>query len=132
PNRPSSTRTCSSYNRRPMSSLVSHWSVPVAELLRHPGSKREVSLAGDLGDVAVTGSRVVPGAETQVSGVVESLDTITVQVKGTVNAPWEGECRRCLGPATGDLRIEVHELFERAPESDDIYPLQADRLDLEP
>jgi DUF177 domain-containing protein len=115
-----------------MSSLVSHWSVPVAELLRHPGSKRDVELAGDLGDIAVTGSRVRPRAETHVTGIIESLAHTTVQFKGTVTAPWEGECRRCLGPAVGDLTVEVHELFERAPESDDIYPLQADRLDLEP
>jgi uncharacterized protein len=115
-----------------MSSLVSHWSVPVAELLRHPGTKRDVEVSGDLGDIAVTGSRVRSGAETHVTGTVEALDNITVQFKGTVRAPWDGECRRCLGPAAGDLTIEVHELFERAPESEDIYPLQADRLDLEP
>jgi uncharacterized protein len=115
-----------------MSSLVSHWSIPVAELLRHPGSKRDVAVAGDLGDIAVTASRVLPGAETQVNGTIESLDNITVQFKGVVAVPWIGECRRCLGPASGDLSVAVQELFERAPESEDIYPLQADRLDLEP
>ncbi len=115
-----------------MSSLVSHWSIPVAELLRHPGAKREVDLSGDLGEVKVTASHVRPGAQTQVVGTIESLDNITVQFKGTVTAPWDGDCRRCLGPAAGSLTVEVHELFERAPESEDIYPLQADRLDLEP
>lgn len=115
-----------------MSSVVSHWSVPVAELLRHPGARREIEVSGGLGDVAVTASRVPPNAEAQVTGVVEALDGTTVQFKGIVRVPWVGECRRCLGPADGDLAIEVHELFERAPESEDIYPLTADRLDLEP
>ncbi len=115
-----------------MSSVVSQWSVPVAELLRHPGAKREIDVSGPLGDVSVSASRVPVGARTQVTGVVDSLDITTVQFKGRVQVPWVGECRRCLGPASGSLDIEVHELFERAPESEDIYPLQADRLDLEP
>lgn len=115
-----------------MSSVVSQWSVPVAELLRHPGTKRAVSAEGDLGDVAVTSSRVPNGANTLVTGTVEGLDGKTVEFRGTVSSSWEGECRRCLGPAFGTMSIEVHELFERAPESEDIYPLQADRLDLEP
>jgi uncharacterized protein len=115
-----------------MSSVVSQWSVPVAELLRHPGARREIEVSGTLGDIAVTASRLPEGAIAQVTAVVESLDTITVQCKGRVRVPWVGECRRCLGEAHGELDIEVRELFERAPESEDIYPLQADRVDLEP
>lgn len=108
------------------------WGIPVAELLRHPGTKREINVSGDLGDIAVTASRVAPGEEVDVTGVVESLDQTTVQFKGKVDVNWAGECRRCLGDASGHLTIDVHELFERAPESEDIYPLTADRLDLEP
>lgn len=114
-----------------MSSVVSQWSVPVAELLRHPGARRDIEVSGGLGDVAVSASRLPPQAEAHVRGVVESLDGTTVQFKGRVQVPWVGECRRCLGEAHGELDIEVRELFERAPESEDIYPLTADRLDLE-
>ena len=71
-------------------------------------------------------------AVVHVDGVIESLDGSSARFRGTVRTPWEGDCRRCLGPARGDLKIEVSELFEREPESEDIYPLQADRLDLEP
>jgi len=115
-----------------MSSAVSQWSLPVAELLRNPGMKREVTVADQVGDVAVTASRVPAGAEVQVTGLVEALDGTTVQFRGTVHTTWVGDCRRCLGPASGELVIDVHELYERAPESEDIYPLQAERLDLEP
>lgn len=115
-----------------MSFVVSQWAVPVAELLRHPGARREVDVTGALGDVAVTASRIAAEAEVQVTGVVESLDSTTVQFKGRVRVGWEGECRRCLGRASGELDVEVRELFERAPESEDIYPLTADRVDLEP
>ena len=115
-----------------MASVVSHWSVPVTDLLRHPGTRREIEVSGELGDIAVTASRVPPGAEVAVSGMVESLDATTVQFKGHIQTDWVGECRRCLGEAAGHLDVEVQELFERAPESEDIYPLAADRLDLEP
>lgn len=115
-----------------MSSVVSQWSVPVAELLRHPGARREIEVSGQLGDVVVSASRVPPDAVAKVTGVVDALDGTTVQFRGAVRVQWVGECRRCLGEARGELDIAVHELFERAPESEDIYPLTADRLDLEP
>ena len=112
--------------------MPSPWLVPIADLLRHPGSKREVTAAGPMGDVAVTASRVPDGTETAFSGVIESLDGGAVRVRGRVVAHWEGECRRCLGPAAGDLDVEVSELYERVPESEDIYPLPTDRFDLQP
>jgi uncharacterized protein len=112
--------------------MLGPWEVPVADLLRHPGTKREIEASGALGDVAVTGSRVSPGTESTFAGTVESLDARSARVRGHVVTRWEGECRRCLGPATGELDIEVSELYEREPESEEIYPLLNDRLDLEP
>jgi uncharacterized protein len=115
-----------------MSTATSVWSIPIGDLLRHPGARRDISASGDLGDIAVTSSRVPPGTLTDFTGLVESLDGGAVRVKGTIHTGWVGECRRCLGPAEGALEVEVSELFERVPESEDIYPLGADRLDLEP
>jgi uncharacterized protein len=115
-----------------MSRTTTSWIVPIADMLRHPGSRRDVAASGDLGDIRVTSSRVAPGAETDFSGVIEALDGGAVRVRGHVHTRWEGECRRCLGPASGELDVDVSELFERVPESEDIYPLGADRLDLEP
>lgn len=112
--------------------MTSDWSVPIAELLRHPGTKRPVEASGQLGDIVVIASRVPRGATSSVAGTLEGLDGRTIEFRGQVTTPWEGECRRCLGTASGILDIEVHELFEREPESDEIYPLYGDRLDLEP
>ena len=106
--------------------------MPIGDLLRHPGAKREVTASGELGDVAVSASRVPPGTETSFTGVVESLDGGAVRVRGRIRSHWEGECRRCLGQAAGDVDVEVSELYEREPESEDIYPLPTDRLDLQP
>jgi uncharacterized protein len=108
------------------------WVVPIGDLLRHPGTKRDVTAAGDIGDIAVTGSRVPTGTETSFDGTAESLDSASVRVRGRVTTRWEGDCRRCLGPAAGDLVIDVTELYESTPDAEDIYPLLADRLDLEP
>jgi uncharacterized protein len=112
--------------------MPSPWLVPIGDLLRHPGTKRDVAASGVLADVAVTASRVPAGAESAFSGTVESLDGGAVRVRGRITTTWTGECRRCLGPAAGNLDVEVSELYERVPESEDIYPLPADRLDLEP
>jgi len=49
-----------------------------------------------------------------------------------VEAPWRGDCRRCAGEAVGRLRVEVRELFEEQPDPEQTYPLDGDRLDLEP
>src|SRR5436190_16243975 len=102
--------------------MASPWLVPIADLLRHPGAKRDVTAAGELRDIAVTASRVPPDAETTFDGTIESLDGGAVRVRGRVVTRWVGECRRCLGPASGDLAAEVSELYEREPESEDIYP----------
>lgn len=115
-----------------MSRTTTSWIVPIADLLRHAGARKDFAVSGQLGDIRVTASRLAPDAQTEFDGTVEALDGGAVRVRGEVHTRWEGECRRCLGPAAGDLAVEVSELFERVPESEDIYPLGADRLDLEP
>ena len=112
--------------------MLGPWEVPVADLLRQPGAKRDIAVSGAIGDVRVTGSHVSPETESRFAGTVESLDATSLRVRGHVTTAWEGECRRCLGPAAGNLDIEVSELYEREPESEEIYPLPTDRLDLEP
>ena len=115
-----------------MSRTTTSWIVPLADLLRHPGARKDFAVAGELGDIRVTASYVPAGTHTAFDGTVEALDGVAVRVRGQVHTKWQGECRRCLGPAAGDLEVDVSELFERVPESEDIYPLGADRLDLEP
>ena len=54
-----------------------------------------------------------------------------VVVNGTVSARWEGECRRCLEPATGRLLARVRELCSDDADPELGYPMTADWLDLE-
>ena len=55
-----------------------------------------------------------------------------VSVTGTVRAPWVGVCRRCLGEASGELRVPVRELSTEDGDGDETYPLVAEVVDLEP
>jgi uncharacterized protein len=109
--------------------------VPVAELRRRVGSRRElrrvvdVSVVGAL--VGVAGTSVPPDAELALDLVVESvLEGVTVT--GTITAPWRADCRRCLEPVDGAVTVDVQELFEAQPIPDETYPLEGDQIDLEP
>jgi uncharacterized protein len=112
--------------------------INVVALRRVPGSRREEQRRGRLDGLQITGSHVPAGAAVDVDVVLEASDGGIV-VAGTVNAPWVGECRRCLDEVLGELVVEVRELYEPhhrfnpAPEDEDeTYPLTGDTLDLAP
>jgi uncharacterized protein len=103
--------------------------VSVTNLAQH--GRKEVVRSGPIAGLEVTGSRVPPGAEVQVAATLEAVHG-GIMVSAVVDAPWAGECRRCLGPAEGSLRVEVRELYERHSSGEETYPFDGDQLDLEP
>lgn len=105
--------------------------VNVSRLRRAPGTRRAVHVAAPLEDLAVTGSGVPEGAEVEVEVTVEAISG-GVSVVGEVTAPWAGDCRRCLQPASGTLRVPVRELFAPGGDGEDVYPMSGDEIDLEP
>ncbi|HVL93480.1 MAG TPA: DUF177 domain-containing protein [Acidimicrobiales bacterium] len=111
--------------------MPSPFLVNVGGLRRVPGTRREECRQGPLAGLAVTGSAVPDGGDVVVDVVLESVPG-AVLATGTVEAPWRGDCRRCAGEAVGRLRVEVRELFEEQPDPEQTYPLDGDRLDLEP
>src|ERR1700733_9700064 len=91
--------------------------VHVARLRRSGRSAHEtrrgaVVLAGPLDEAGIdTGRSVVPaGAEAEADVTLHPFEG-GIEVEGTVTAPWEGICRRCAEPVSGELRIHVHERF---------------------
>jgi uncharacterized protein len=106
--------------------------VGVAEQLRHPGTQRELRLTGELDDIAITAARVPGDAPIEANLTIEAMTDHSVTVKGTIAASWAGECRRCLRPVTGTAVAEVEEIFDARPVEGETYPLEGDRLDLEP
>ena len=105
--------------------------VGVAVLRKHPGTRRRLKLAGPIAELEVSHSRVQTGSAVDVDVVIESA-LGGVVVTGTVSAGWEGECGRCLEPATGQLVARVRELYTDEAEPELGYAMTGDWLDLEP
>jgi uncharacterized protein len=102
-------------------------------VLRHaPGRRMDAQRSGPMPDLGVTASAVPEGAEITVDAVLEMASGTSVLVTGTVTSPWQGECRRCLGEATGTLSVDVRELYEDRADPEETYQLHGDQLDLGP
>jgi uncharacterized protein len=103
--------------------------VGITEIRKRPGSQKDVDLAAPVEGLALTSSRVPDGADVQVTGVLESLsDGLTAT--GTVRAPFEGECRRCLGDVRGEIAAPFKEVIEPRPVEGETYLLEGDEVDL--
>jgi uncharacterized protein len=105
--------------------------VSVTALRKAPGTVQHEHRCGVLAGLQVTSARVPPGHEVCVEVDLESVHG-GVMAHGFVSTTWEGECRRCLGPAAGELRTEVRELFEQGSDEQETYRLRGEQLDLEP
>ncbi len=105
--------------------------VNVADLLRRPGQRRDESLEAVLAGLSVLGSKVPEDAPVQVEVHLESLNEGMV-VKGTAEAPWVGECRRCLRPVEARLSSPLLEVYEAHPTEGETQLLAGTEIDLEP
>ena len=105
--------------------------IGVTDLLRRPGTRRDVERSVVLDGLAITTASVPPGAALDVTLELEAiLGGITA--RGTVVVPWQGECRRCLEVVEGSTTVDVNEVFESSPTDGETYPLGHDIVDLEP
>jgi uncharacterized protein len=93
---------------------------------------RVVPAPAGLGLVDIIG--IPAGADLELDLRLESVME-GVLVSGTVIAPVEGSCGRCLEPVAETLSVRVQELFAYAPDPDDDEEtslMEGDLLDLEP
>jgi uncharacterized protein len=107
--------------------------VNVADLVKRPGARRRERVEARLTGPAVT--VVDASLRTDVPVVVDTLlEWVSdgLLATGTVDGAWEGVCRRCLGPAGGELHVDFQELFESNPREGESYRLGHDQIDLEP
>ena len=105
--------------------------VHVAKLRQVPGTRWHERRQGVIEGLDCSGSAVPEGALLVADVTLESA-LGGVAVGGTVEAPWEGACRRCLEPASGVLDVAVRELYTQGGDGEETYPLAEDELDLEP
>ncbi|MEY2423645.1 MAG: hypothetical protein QOI95_3712 [Acidimicrobiaceae bacterium] len=115
-----------------MTSAPGPLDIGVAELLRRLGTQREVTVSAALDDIAISSAAVVDGAEIEGRFVLEAMSDHAITVKGTITAPWTGECRRCLRTIDGTVSLDVDEVFDARPVEGETYPLDGDRLNVEP
>jgi uncharacterized protein len=104
--------------------------VNVVELLRWPGSKKEVSATIDVVDFEFGDPRVVD-SPIAIEIRLESLST-SVEVVGTASLSWAGDCRRCLAPVISDLVVDFDEMYQREIIDPDAYAIENDQINLLP
>ncbi len=103
--------------------------VDLAEVLRRPGAQHPLHLEGPLPGVELSTARVPADGVVALDATVEAQGH-TVIVQGTARAPWEGECRRCLEAAAGELALDLREVFEPDPVDGETFPIADERIDL--
>ena len=102
----------------------------VSDLLRRPGSTREVHLEVPLTGLENLSSRVDADQPLILDLRLESL-TAAIVASGRVRGRWSAVCSRCLVPLEQGFDLKLREVFEEDPIEDETYPLRNDEIDLE-
>lgn len=106
--------------------------VNAAEVLRRPGTQKDIAVQVALADLDIQGDpRFDDAAEVDVRLLLESMSDGIV-VDGSVAVPWHGTCRRCNEPTGGVSVSEVHELYQRTVTDPDAFEIVGEQLDLRP
>ncbi|HEX6312730.1 MAG TPA: DUF177 domain-containing protein [Acidimicrobiia bacterium] len=104
--------------------------IDVADLLAHPGARREEHRTVTVTGMANSASRVPDGEQVVLDVVLERVPDGIV-VRGTITTAWEAECSVCLAGISRPLTVVVSELFEPHPLEGDTYPLEGHEIDLD-
>jgi len=104
--------------------------VNVLELLRRPGSTKDVDAAVSSADIEFGDDRITD-KPVRVNVHLESL-TDGVSVTGSVHAAWHGECRRCLVPMNRDIEVAVTEMYQVVVQDPDAHAIELDQINLLP
>jgi uncharacterized protein len=102
--------------------------IDVADLLTHPGARRPVVVEATLPALVVHGVRI--DAPIKLDLMLQRVPDAVV-ARGSVATRFDTECSTCLQPISGDLSLEVSELYENHPIDGETYPLDGHVLDLE-
>ena len=102
----------------------------VSDLLRRPGSTRQVHLEVPLEGLENLAARVEESEPLVLDLRLESL-TGAIVASGRVQGRWSAACSRCLSPVETPFDLHLREVFEEDPVEDETYPLRNDEIDLE-
>lgn len=104
-------------------------SINASELLRRPGSIKQIRIEIDPEVIGLQSPVLEPGAAISVELDAESLIDGVV-VTGRIRAGFRGECRRCLCPVEGYVDVDVQELYQVQVTDPDAFPIVGDQIDL--
>jgi len=107
------------------------FTVRVGDLLREPGSQRDVGIEVEAERLETSAASTIPGTPLTLAGTIVAMAG-GVEVIGTLGFDWYGACRRCLDDVTGHVDVALREIAQRTPIDDEIYPIDDDLLDLQP
>ena len=105
--------------------------VDVTPLRKQPGSVLRVRRCDRLPGLRLSASQVADPAEIDVDAEL-AWASDDVVVTATVTAPWTGQCRRCLGEASGEVVAQVREVYEPTSDGEETYAMDGSRVDLAP
>src|SRR5262249_37592105 len=105
---------------------MSRLRIDVADLLAHPGTRRDVRVCAQLADMVGSAARV--GGPVDVSVPLERIPDGIV-VRGEITCRWNGQCSYCLQDLDEELSLHVDELFESEPIEGETYPIEGHEID---
>ncbi|MEY3091514.1 MAG: hypothetical protein RIU67_297 [Actinomycetota bacterium] len=105
--------------------------VNALELLRRPGSLKDITCEVEPDLVELHDERLEPKSTVDVELVCSSLSTGIV-IEGAISARFHGECRRCLAPVAGRIDTRVRELYQETVTDPDAFPIENEQIDLRP
>jgi len=104
--------------------------VNVVELLRWPGTTKDLSVSISASDFEFNDARIVD-EPVDIAIHLESLSN-GISASGHAEARWHGECRRCLVPVSERVTVDFAELYQQIPEDPDAYAIVNDQINLLP
>ncbi|MGH8992736.1 MAG: YceD family protein [Acidimicrobiia bacterium] len=102
----------------------------ISDLLRRPGSTRQVHLEVPLEGLENLSARVEDTEPLVLDLRLEGL-TGAIVASGRVQGRWAALCSRCLAPLHSDFDLRLREVFEEDPVEEETYPLHHEEIDLE-
>ncbi len=120
-------------------SVTSPYQIPARDLVRKPGTQRELSTTVSV--PAVLGTEVIAIPEGATATLNVRLDVVTdgIWASGNFQATAVGECSRCLDEVRYDVDTDFEGLYlypgaevEEDGDSDDLYEFDGENIDLEP
>lgn len=110
---------------------MSIYLIPVHDLMRKPGSMREIETVLTLDAPLGTGlAAVAKGIQINLKLRLESVHE-GIYVSGVLKTKAEAECSRCLEPLTIPIEVDIQELFAYSLEVEDDLVIKDEHIDLE-